>query len=357
MKKTSRLFTHGLLSLASAAAATLAQAANPIVPGWYADPEIRIFQGRYWIYPTYSDDFGTPDRSTRFTAEQQRQRARSALVWEPYLKQTFLNAFSSPDLVHWTKHAHVLDVENVAWAAYAVWAPSAIEHQGKYYLFFGANDIKSNGQPGGIGVAVSERPAGPFKDAIGKPLVGEIRNGAQPIDQMVFKDDDGQIYMYYGGWKHANVVKLAPDLLSVVPFPDGVTFKEITPDPAYVEGPFMAKRKGKYYLMWSEGGWTGPDYRVAYAIGTSPFGPFQRAGTILEQDGKIARGAGHHSVVNIPGTDDWYIAYHRRPLNDDNGHHRELAIDRLVFNDDGSIRPVRMSTEGVAPRPLNAAAQ
>jgi beta-xylosidase len=343
-----------LPTLLLAVLGTPAYAANPIVPGWYADPEIRIFKGEYWIYPTYSDDFGKPDRSRSFTAEQQRQRAQSKLIWEPYLKQTFLNAFSSPDLVHWTKHEHVLDVEHVAWAAYAVWAPSAIEHKGKYYLFFGANDIKSNGQPGGIGVAVSERPGGPFRDAIGKPLVGEIRNGAQPIDQMVFKDDDGQIYMYYGGWKHANVVKLAPDLLSLVPFPDGETFKEITPDPAYVEGSFMAKRKGKYYLMWSEGGWTGPDYRVAYAVGTSPFGPFKRVGTILEQDGKIARGAGHHSVVNIPGTDDWYIAYHRRPLGDDNGHHRELAIDRLYFNEDGTIQPVRMSKEGVAPRPLDA---
>jgi beta-xylosidase len=354
MKNNPRLVTHTAISLLLAAVGTLAQATNPIVPGWYADPEIRIFNGQYWIYPTYSDDFGKPDRSRSFTPQQEKMRAKKALIWEPYLKQTFLNAFSSPDLVHWTKHEHVLDVEHVSWAAYAVWAPSAIEYKGKYYLFFGANDIKSNGQPGGIGVAVSDRPEGPFRDALGKPLIGEIRNGAQPIDQMVFKDDDGQIYMYYGGWKHANVVKLAPDLLSLLPFPDGVTFKEITPDPAYVEGSFMAKRKGVYYLMWSEGGWTGPDYRVAYAMGPSPTGPFKRIGTILAQDGKIANGAGHHSVVNITGTDEWYIAYHRRPLNDKDGHHREMAIDRLYFNDDGTIRPVVMTNEGVAPRTLGA---
>lgn len=336
------------------AVGTLAHAANPIVPGWYADPEIRIFNGQYWIYPTYSDDFGTPDRSKSFTAEQEHMRAQSKLIWAPYLKQTFLNAFSSPDLVHWTKHEHVLDVENVSWAAYAVWAPSAIEQNGKYYLFFGANDIKSNEQLGGIGVAVSDRPDGPFKDALGKPLIGQIHNGAQPIDQMVFKDDDGQIYMYYGGWKHLNVVRLAPDMLSVLPFPDGVTYKEITPDPAYVEGSFMAKRKGMYYLMWSEGGWTGPDYHVAYAMSTSPTGPFKRIGTILEQDDKIARGAGHHSVVNIPGTDEWYIVYHRRPLNEKDGNHRELAIDRMAFNEDGTIRKVKMSNEGVAPRLVDA---
>lgn len=351
MNKDLVRMAYGMV-LQLALAGTLSHAANPIVRGWYADPEIRIFKGEYWIYPTYSDDDGTPGRSRSFTPEQTRMRAQSQLIWAPFLKQTFLDAFSSPDLVHWTRHEHVLDVENVSWAAYAVWAPSAIEHKGKYYLFFGANDIKSNAQLGGIGVAVSDRPEGPFKDALGKPLVGQIHNGAQPIDQMVFRDDDGQIYMYYGGWKHLNVVKLAPDLLSVVPFADGVTYREITPDPAYVEGSFMAKRKGMYYLMWSEGDWTGPDYRVAYAMSASPMGPFKRIGTILEQDDKIARGAGHHSVVNIPGTDDWYIVYHRRPLNEQDGNHREMAIDRMVFNADGTIQPVRMTNEGVAPRVL-----
>src|SRR4051812_35391247 len=164
MKNNPRLVMHTVIPLLMAAAGTLAQAANPIVPGWYADPEIRIFKGEYWIYPTYSDDFGKPDRSASFTAGQTRMRAQSQLIWAPFLKQTFLNAFSSPDLVHWVKHEHVLDVADVAWAAYAVWAPSAIEHKGKYYLFFGANDIKSNDQLGGIGVAVSDRPGGPFRD-------------------------------------------------------------------------------------------------------------------------------------------------------------------------------------------------
>ena len=300
------------LVAAVALCAPLAHAGNPIVPGWYADPEIRIFDHQYWIYPTYSAHDGTPDVSKTISAGQ-AWHAAQPYVWAPFRAQTFLNVFSSPDLVHWTKHEHALDIENVAWAAYAVWAPSAIEKDGKYYLFFGANDIKDNNQLGGIGVAVADHPQGPFKDALGYPLIGQIHNGAQPIDQMVFKDDDGQYYMYYGGWQHCNVVKLAPDLKSVVPFPDGDTYKEITPDPQYVEGPFMAKRNGIYYLMWSEGDWTGPNYSVAYAMSSSPFGPFKRVGKILQQDDTIARGAGHHSIVNIPGTDDWYIAYHRRP--------------------------------------------
>lgn len=327
-----------------------AQAANPVIEGWYADPEVRIFNGQYWIYPTYSDHYGAPRASKTLTAGQKWQRAQD--IYPPFLPQTFLDAFSSDDLVHWQRHDFVLDVKDVSWAAYAVWAPSAIAHNGKYYLFFGANDIKTNNQLGGIGVAVSDTPQGPFKDALGRPLIGQIHNGAQPIDQMVFKDDDGEIYMYYGGWKHANVVRLAPDLLSVVPFPDGETYKEITPDPAYVEGSFMVKRKGVYYLMWSEGEWTGPDYKVAYAMSPSPFGPFKRIGTILEQDTHIARGAGHHSVVNIPGTDDWYIVYHRRPLGTDNGNHREVAIEHLYFNADGTIKPVVMTKEGVAARRL-----
>jgi beta-xylosidase len=336
-----------LAAIMSPAAAT---AANPVIPGWYADPEIRIFDHRYWIYPTYSDHFGKPDVSTRVTPAQ--AKARDAHHVRPsYGQQTFFNAFSSPDLVHWTKHEHVLDIANVPWAAYAVWAPSAIEMGGKYYLFFGANDIQSDKESGGIGLAVSDTPGGPFRDAIGKPLIPAFHNGAQPIDPFVFRDDDGQVYLYYGGWQHCNVVRLSQDLRHVLPYPDGTTWKEITP-PGYVEGSFVVKRKGVYYLMWSEGGWTGPDYSVAYAMGPSATGPFKPMGKILAQDFRIARGAGHHSVVNIPGTDDWYIVYHRRPLSDDKGEHRQIAIDRMNFNADGSIRPVVMTTTGPDPRPL-----
>ena len=114
----------------------------------------------------------------------------------------------------------------------------------------------------------------------------------------------------------------------------------------------MIKRRGVYYLMWSEGDWTTPDYRVAYATGPSPLGPFKPGGVILQQDFKVAQGAGHHSVVNIPGTDDWFIVYHRRPLGDADGNHRQLAIDRMRFNADGTIVPVRMTVEGVGPHPL-----
>src|SRR6478672_13779431 len=110
--------------------------------------------------------------------------------------------------------------------------------------------------------------------------------------------------MIYGGWGRCNITKLNTDFTSLVPFEDGNTFKEITPK-GYVEGPYMFIRNNKYYFMWSEGGWTGPDYCVAYAMADSPFGPFQRIGKILQQDSTIANGAGHHSVIKIPGRDDW----------------------------------------------------
>jgi beta-xylosidase len=324
-------------------------AGNPVFPGWYADPEAIIFGDTYWIYPTWSDEYGEPGPADNFTELQ--LKARKNTINPQYLKQTFFDAFSSKDLVNWEKHPRVLNIKNVSWAAYAIWAPSIIQKDDKYYLFFGANDIQNNEQPGGIGVAVADKPEGPFVDHIGKPLINQFHNGAQPIDQFAFRDADGQHYLIYGGWRHCNIGKLNADFTGFVPFDDGTTFKSITPE-NYVEGPFMFIRNKKYYLMWSEGGWTGPDYSVAYAIGDSPFGPFKRIGKILQQDPKIATGAGHHSVINIPGTDDWYIVYHRRPLGDTNGHHRETCIDRMYFDKDGLIEQVKITKEGVGKRVL-----
>jgi beta-xylosidase len=327
----------------------IATSGNPIFPGWYADPEARIFNKTYWVYPTFSDDYLQPDPSTHIS-EAQRQTQKNTINPQ-YLKQTFLDAFSSKDLVTWKKHRHVLDIKNIKWAAYSIWAPSIVKKGRKYYLFFGANDIQNDKQLGGIGVAVSRKPGGPFKDHLGKPLVNQFYNGAQPIDQFVFKDTDGQHYLIYGGWGHCNIGKLNDDFTGFVPFDDGSTFKSITPE-NYVEGVFMIKRAGKYYLMWSEGGWTGPDYSVAYAMSDSPLGPFKRVGKILQQDPAVATGAGHHSVINIPNTDDWYIIYHRRPLTTTNGHHRETCVERMYFDQDGTILPVKLTNTGVPKRKL-----
>ena len=271
---------------------------HPIFEGWYADPEGVVFGHECWIYPTWS---------------------------QRYKEQLFMDAYSSKDLVHWTKHEKVISQENISWLRMALWAPSVIEKDGKYYLYFGANDMHEKGE-GGIGVAVADNPAGPFKDALGHPLIDEVINGAQPIDQFVFKDDDGTYYMYYGGWRHCNMVKLGDDLLGIVPFEDGETYKEITPE-GYVEGPFMVDDQG--------------------VISDSPFGPFKRIGTILESDLEVATGAGHHSVIKGRGKDEYYIIYHRHPLGATSGNNREVCIERMYFREDGTIAPVKITFDGV----------
>jgi beta-xylosidase len=292
---------------------------NPVFPGWYADPEGVIFGNKYWIFPTFS---------------------------APYDKQVFLDAFSSRDLVKWEKHERIIDTSAVKWAKRAMWAPSVIEKDGRFFLFFGANDIQNNSQPGGIGLAVSSKPEGPYTDYLGKPLIDRFHNGAQPIDQFAFRDADGKCYLLYGGWRHCNIARLKDDFTGFEPLPDGSLFREITPE-GYVEGPFMFIRNGKYYFMWSEGGWTGPDYSVAYAISDTPFGPFKRIGKILKQDPSVATGAGHHSVLNPPGTDRYYIVYHRRPLGHTDRNTREVCIDVMEFDSEGYIKPVIITKTGV----------
>lgn len=297
---------------------------NPVFKGWYADPEATIIGNEYWIYPTYSD---------------------------AYEKQVFMDAFSSTDLVTWKKHERIIDTASIKWAKRAMWAPAIVEKNNKYYLFFSANDIQNDNEYGGIGVAVADKPSGPFKDHLGKPLIDKFHNGAQPIDQFVFKDKDGQYYIIYGGWRHCNIAKLNDDFTAVLPFDDSTEYKEITPE-GYVEGPVMFIKDSKYYFMWSEGGWTGPDYSVAYAISDKLTGPFKREAKILQQDTTIARGAGHHSIIHHPKTDQTYIIYHRRPIGDNAANHRETCIEYMYYDANGKIKPVRITKEGVKPSRL-----
>jgi beta-xylosidase len=321
MKKV--LFLLSLIAFSKTIAQTIVSGNtknnNPIFKGWYADPEGIIFDKTYWVYPTFS---------------------------APYEDQVFLDAFSSDDLTHWTKHARILDTTVVKWAKKAIWAPSIIKNKNKYFLFFGANDIQSDNETGGIGVAVASKPEGPYKDYLGKPLVAKFYNGAQPIDQFVFKDKDGECYLIYGGWRHCNIAKLKSDFTGFIPFDDKTVFKEITPE-NYVEGPFMFIRNNKYYFMWSEGGWTGPDYSVAYAIADSPLGPFKRIGKILEQDSKIATGAGHHSIIKAPDSETYFIVYHRRPLTETDANSREICIEEMYFDEKGFIKPILITNKGV----------
>ena len=317
--KNTLLTLVSVLSLCCGCARQQEYSGNPVFPGRYADPEAVIWDDEYWIFPTAS---------------------------LPFEEQTYLDAFSSKDLVNWTKHERIIDNNEVKWLWQAMWAPAIIRKDGAYYLFFGGNDMHEKGE-GGIGVARAERPEGPYKDILGRPLIDEVINGAQPIDQFVFQDVDGTYYMYYGGWRHCNVCKLNDDFTGLVPFENGEYFKEVTPE-NYVEGPFMFMKDGKYYFMWSEGGWTGPDYCVAYAIADNPFGPFVREGVILKQDPEVGTGAGHHSVIHNEKNGKWYIVYHRHPLGSTDGNDRVVCIDEMHFDADGRILPVRMTFTGVA---------
>ncbi|NUT24635.1 MAG: family 43 glycosylhydrolase [Streptomyces sp.] len=284
---------------------------SPVLPGLNADPNIVRFGNTYYLYPTTDGFEGWS--GTRF------------------------KAYSSTDLVHWKDHGVILDLgPDVSWADSRAWAPTIAEKDGKYYFYFCAD--------ANIGVAVSDSPTGPFKDALGKPLLKAGQFSGQMIDPAVFTDDDGQSYLYWGNG-HAYAAPLNADMTSI----DTSKVKDITPS-GYNEGSFVIKRKGTYYFMWSENDTRDENYRVAYATGPSPTGPWTKRGVILEKDLSLGiKGPGHHSVVYVPKTDEWYIAYHRFAIPGGDGTHRETTVDKLEFDSDGLLKKVVPTLTGIDP--------
>lgn len=291
---------------------------NPINDGWYADPEARYYNGKYYIYVTHSG---------------------------AYQGQLNQSCFVSDDLSNWEKVENIIDMSGYPWAKGAIWAPTIEEKNGKYYYIFASNDIPHMSEVGGLEIAVSDNPTGPFKAYLGKPLVGEFHNGAQPIDAHLFKDNDGTMYLYYGGWGRCNICKMNDDMTGFVPFEDGEIYKEITP-PDYVEGPCMMKRGDKYYFMWSAGNWGDGTYRVNTCIADKPWGPFKSASTILETgDSTIANGPGHNGFLYLPEVDQYLMVYHRHRPDLKEGNARFLCIDRMDLDENGNIIPVKMTSE------------
>ncbi|MGI5158839.1 family 43 glycosylhydrolase [Microbispora sp. CA-102843] len=286
---------------------------SPVIPGYYADPNIVVFGDTYYIYGTTDGIAGWG--STKF------------------------EAWSSKDLVHWTNRGTILDLgPDVTWADARAWAPTATEKNGTYYFYYSADQ--------NIGVAVSDSPTGPFRDPLGKPLVNKADfNNAQQIDPMVFTDDDGQSYLYWGNG-NAYVVPLNADMISY----DPVKVQRFTGLTGFREGSFMHKRNGVYYLSWSIDDTGSENYHVGYATGPTPLGPWTNRGTLLEKDLSLGiKGTGHHSVVQVPGTDEWYIAYHRFAIPGGDGTHRETTIDRLTYTADGLMAKVVPTLESVDP--------
>lgn len=286
---------------------------NPISDKWYADPEARYYNGKYYIYVTQS--------------------------FSEFDKQKNIDLMVSEDLKHWENKTNIVDMSGFPWIRRAVWAPTVIEKNDKYYMIFASNDIHSDFEGGGLELAVSDTPEGPFRAVLKSSLVGQIINGAQPIDAHLFKDDDKSIYLYYGGWGHCNAAVMSDDMRGFKPFENGELFRQITPN-GYVEGPCMLKQDGLYYFMWSSGNWTNESYGVRYGISSNPFGPFKEKGVILQSDSEIANGPGHNGYIAENGKS--LIVYHRRPLTAREAGCRVLCIDKLSVHK-GIIDPVKMT--------------
>lgn len=310
--------------------------ANRVLDGFKADPEILYSEktGRFYIYPTND---GYPG-------------------WGGY---TF-NAFSSPDLVNWTDEGEILDLSSnqVPWATGNAWAPAIIEKNingnYKYFYYFSGNI----GSTKNIGVAVANSPTGPFIDS-GEPLISQLPSGAngQLIDGDVFEDPvSGNTYFYYGNGFLA-VAELNDDMVSI----KSNTTSIITPSGgnlstyAYREAAYVFYRNGLYYFLWSVDDTGSANYHVAYGTSTSPTGPINVATqpiVIIQDPANEIYGTGHNSVIQIPGTDEWYIVYHRINadyINSDPGTHREVCIDKLEFNPDGTIIPITPTRKGIDP--------
>lgn len=302
---------------------------NPALSGYYADPDILYSQknGKFYLYPT----------SDGFTG------------WSG----TYFKAFSSPDLVSWKDEGTILDLEkDVSWAKKSAWAPCIIEQKtatGYKYAYYFCAGAK-------IGVALADSPTGPFVDSR-KPLLDKLPEGVkggQQIDPDVFRDPkSGKLYLYWGNGYMA-AAELNDDLISLKP----ETQRVLTPDATFREGTHVLYRNGTYYFMWSENDTRDPDYRVRYGTATSPLGPLTVPANNLVVSKDAAAGiygTGHNSTIQVPGRDEWYLVYHRFTypqgigMGQAAGYHREVCIDKLEFNPDGSIKPVVPTHAGIRP--------
>ena len=300
---------------------------NPVLEGYKADPDILYSEktGKYYIYPT-SDGFNN---------------------WSGYQ----FSVFSSDNLVDWTDEGVIIDLKkDVSWANRNAWAPCIVEKkidgQYKYFYYFTAAQK--------IGVAVADNPTGPFVDS-GKALIDKkpkgITNG-QEIDPDVFTDPKtGKSYLYWGNGYMA-AAELNDDMVSI----NEKTTKLMNVDNTYREGSYVIYRNGTYYFMWSEDDTRSPNYKVRYATSDSPMGKLTipENNIVIRQDkDQEIYATGHNSAIQIPGKDEWYLVYHRftRPkgitMGRAGGFHREVCIDKLEFDADGSIKEVKPTLSGI----------
>jgi hypothetical protein len=310
----------------------------PLIASVYAaDPSVHVFGDRLYIYPSHDipNDVPSNDQGDQYDM-------KDYCVFS-------LGGFDSPAV----DHGVALDIKDVPWASRQMWAPDAARKAGKYYLYFPAKDKEGVFR---IGAAVGDSPTGPFV-AAAKPIPGSFS-----IDPAVFVDDDGSAYMYFGGlmggqlerWRSGEyepngtgpdgsesapgprVARMSADMLSFDGSPAEVAILDEYGKPVLVrqhmkrffEASWMHKYKGNYYLSYS----TGDTHYIAYAIGTSPLGPFTYRGRILNP---VRGWTTHHSIVEYRGK--WYLFYHDDSVSGQD-HLRTVKYQELKHNDDGSIR-------------------
>lgn len=302
---------------------TYKNAKNPVIQTMYtSDPAPMVYNDTVYLYTGHDED-----GSTWFVMNDWR-------------------CYSSKDMVNWTDHGSPLSYKDFSWSRGDAWAGQCIERNGKFYYYVPVNKI--NGGMA-IGVGISDSPTGPFKDALGFPLV---ETGKGDIDPTVFIDDDGQAYLYWGN-PYLWYVKLNEDMISYdktvgivqVPLTEESFGKRLgNPERStlYEEGPWLYKRNGLYYLIYAA---SGIPENIAYSTSTSPTGPWTFQGIIMPTEGG--------SFTNHPGLVDYkgksYFFYHNGGLPGGGGFTRSVCVEQFTYNEDGSIPTITMTVEGVDP--------
>ena len=307
-----------LLAILIQIAANNLFAQNPIITNQFtADPSARVFEGKVYLYPSHDILAG---------------EGRGRVGW--FCMEDY-RVFSSENLVDWTDHGMIVSQEKVPWVnskSYALWAPDCIYRDGRYYFYFPAPAKDTTyGRRFSIGVAVSDKPYGPFT-----PQPEPIKN-VHGIDPNVFIDKDGQAYLYWAA-RNIYVAKLKENMLELATEPKMI---EGLPDKGLKEGPYTFERNGIYYLTYPHVHDT--TERLEYAIGDNPLGPFKVAGVIMDESRECW--TNQHSIIEFKN--QWYLFYHQNDLSPHFDKNRSVRIDSLFFNQDGTISKVIPTLRGV----------
>jgi hypothetical protein len=293
-------------------------AQNPIITNQFtADPAARVFDGRVYLYPSHDILAG---------------EGRGRVGW--FCMEDY-HTFSSSNLTDWTDHGVIVSQDKVPWAnsrSYSMWAPDCIYRNGKYYFYFPTVAKDSTyGRGFSIGVAVSDKPYGPFA------LQPEPIKNVHGIDPNPFIDKDGQVYLFWAA-RNIYVAKLKENMLELASEPQVIGG---LPDKGLKEGPYMFQRNGIYYMTYPHV--ENKTERLEYAISDNPMGPFKVAGVIMDE----TPGCWTNQNSIIEFKNQWYLFYHSNDLSPHFDKNRAVRIDSLFFNEDGTIKKVIPTLRGV----------